>query len=376
MIERDERPGLYVHVPFCLTRCRYCDFFSTTELDQRERWLGALLQELVLEPEEAWEPFGSLYLGGGTPSMLDDVAIERLLMACEPRLAELDVELTIEANPDDLDRRRMRRWRELGWNRLSLGLQSLDNEELRLLGRRHDADQAIRILGDLRASGFENFSIDLIYGLPGQTLERWSSTLARALESEPPHLSCYQLTYEPATPLGRAMRRGEVDPLDEEQERQFFFATHELLTSAGYEHYEISSYARPAMRSAHNQRYWRSVPYLGLGPSAHSFDGERRWWNASDLEDYFRALLGASAVRRGAARGEELLSAEQRRVERIMLGFRTTEGVAQELLSSTPQDTVNLDALIAEGLVVVEADRVRPTLAGFLVADSLPLRFE
>ncbi|MFH1595163.1 MAG: radical SAM family heme chaperone HemW, partial [Pseudomonadota bacterium] len=301
-------PGLYVHVPFCKSKCPYCDFYSVTDQALIPAYVQAMEKEAGLY-REAFGAFDSLYLGGGTPSWLEASQLTTLLALVRRNFdfAE-DTEFTLEANPDDITADKLRLFRELGVNRLSLGVQSLDEAELRFLGRRHTAGQARKSLELARAAGFDHVGVDLIYGVPGQKQEAWVGSLEQVLEFRPEHLSCYQLTLAPDTPLGRRAARGEVTHLGEEAERAFFLLTSRFLVERGYLHYEVSNFAREEEHCCrHNRKYWRHEPYLGLGPGAHSFDGGRRWWNFSSVEQYGSSLEAGKAPRAG----EETLTPSQ-----------------------------------------------------------------
>lgn len=365
-------PGLYVHVPFCKTKCPYCDFYSIVSGVTPGEWLTALSVEAE-RARGAFAPFDTIYIGGGTPSLLSAAEVESLFASVRGAFVVAPgAEVTLEANPDDVTPGKLAAWRELGVNRLSLGIQSFDDAELAFLRRRHDARAARAAIELAREAGFGNVGIDLIYGFEGQSLASWGRTLATALEAAPEHLSCYQLSIEPRTEFGRMRERGEFRAMDEESQRRFFIRTSETLRSAGYVHYEISNYAREdALASRHNSKYWRHAPYLGLGPSAHSFKGGRRWWNVRSVRGYCDALAdGGSAVE-----GEETLTAEQLDLEALYLGFRTRGGVPLEALRAFPNWRTALDSLVLESLVAVRGDRVVPTIEGFLVADRLPLAF-
>lgn len=367
-----ELGGLYVHVPFCRTKCPYCDFHSVTEAPG-EAWIDALLTEARRQSGRFGE-LDTLYLGGGTPSSLAPALTERLIRGLRDIVALTpDAELTIEVNPDDVTRDRLVHWRALGIERLSVGVQSFTEDELFFLGRRHTAEQTLTALELARDAGVANLGIDLIFGLPGRSADDWRRNLEQALELEPEHLSCYQLTVVPDTPLGRRATAGEIDPPSEELGRELFLLTHETLGAAGYDHYEISNYARrEQLRSRHNLKYWRHAPVLGLGPAAHSYLKGERWWNLRPISDYVEALEAGRTPREDG----ETLSDEQMLLERLMLGFRTREGVALETLEIIPNWRSTLDRLVDEGLLAVSAGRARPTFEGFLLADGLPLRFE
>jgi oxygen-independent coproporphyrinogen-3 oxidase len=369
--------GLYVHIPFCKTKCPYCDFYSITETDRMADFLTALDKEAQLYRDQVCT-FDTLYLGGGTPSLLDTGQIAYLLETLRRHFAfSPDTEVTLEANPDDLTPEKIKLYKDLGVNRLSLGVQSFDDRELAFLGRRHNSRQTVEALEAARAAGFANLSLDLIYGLPGQTLTDWTQTLERALSFHPEHLSCYQLTYEPGTPLGRRKAREEVAGATEEEERDFFSLTSRFLEERGFLHYEISNFSRQGepgsdpYYSRHNRKYWRHVPYLGLGPGAHSFQDGVRWWNPSSVTQYCRSL----AQGRTPVEDREVLSAEQIRLEALSLGLRTREGVPLDLLRQTPGWENTLRKLKKAGLIVVNQDRAVPTLEGFLLADRLGLLF-
>ena len=365
-------PGLYIHIPFCKTKCPYCDFYSITDDGAVSSYLAALDAEARLYRDQFRE-FESLYLGGGTPSWLGEADLAKLLKILRRHFnLAPESEITLEANPDDITRKNLTLWRELGFNRLSLGAQSFADEELRFLGRRHSATQTHAAIDQIRAAGFTNLGLDLIYGLPGQSLAAWLKTLETALQKKPEHLSCYQLTLAADTPMGREAARGMLIPLSEEAQRQFFLATDQSLTRQGYLHYEVANFARAEeLFCRHNRKYWTRVPCLGLGPAAHAFDGRRRWWSFSSLEDYCSSLNQGEAP----LAGQEILTPEQIRLETFYLGFRTREGLPLAVISEHPRDEAVLAELVAAGLVRVDRDRVKPTARGLVVADGLPLRF-
>jgi oxygen-independent coproporphyrinogen III oxidase len=363
-------PGLYLHVPFCLTKCGYCDFYSSTDSSHMQDFSGALEQEM--RRYRGCHPFfETLYLGGGTPSLLAAEDLTAIFSRLHQNFTLTpDAEITLEANPDDVTAAKLRLWRDLGVNRLSLGVQSLNDPELRFLGRRHTAAQARRAVILAREAGFENLGIDLIYALPGQTEAGWLTTLKESLTLQPEHLSCYQLTIEADTPLGKKFAGGEFVPVAEEQQRSFFLLTSEYLAERGYLHYEVSNFALEEHYLArHNSKYWQQVPYLGLGPAAHSFHGRRRCWNVRSLQEYCR-ILGEG---RAPIAGEEYLTVTQHHLETLCLGLRTRTGIALADLDHFPQARQTLAGLCEAGLLAIEQDRATPTRKGFLVADSLAL---
>ncbi len=364
--------GLYVHVPFCRGKCLYCDFASGTDLALVPEWLAALKRELEMYRDFA-PRFDTLYLGGGTPSLLRAAELAVLLKGLREKFHfAADTEITLEANPDDITPPLFKSYRELGINRLSIGVQSFDDRELEFLGRRHNAAQAAQVLIWAREAGFANLGVDLMYGLPGQTLEQWQKNLEVAVSFKPSHLSCYQLTLEAGTPLGRRQAQGQFPTLPEALEREFFLFTSTFLEDRGYVHYEISNFARgEEHRSRHNCKYWNHSPYLGLGPAAHSYREGRRWWNHRPLTDYCAALHAGEAP----VAGEEALTPEQRRLEALYLGMRTREGVALELVQAGPPQAAVLSEIVGAGLAEVRENRLVPTRQGLVVADRLALGF-
>ncbi len=365
-------PGLYLHVPFCASKCRYCDFYSETRLERAGDWLDAVSVEARLHAG-LHDSFGTLYVGGGTPSLLSAVDLERLAAALFDSFRFDDgFEFTIEANPDDLDRDKFDLYRSLGVNRISIGVQSFDGDALRLLGRRHDPAGAADAVEGAREAGFDNVSLDLIYAIPGQTKSSWLDTLERALRFDPEHISCYELTLEEHTPISRMIRDGEVTGAADETKRDLFLVTHEELERRGYVHYEVSSYARcPELVSRHNTRYWDHTPYIGLGPSAHSFSSGGRWWNVDDIDRYCEMLKEGEAP----VGGKEELSEGQLLLERLYFGFRTADGLPLEFFDSLPGGRETLAELERTGLVRMKENRIVPTPLGFLFSDGLPPLF-
>ncbi len=365
-------PGLYIHVPFCKTKCPYCDFYSIAAGESIGRWLEALAREAALR-RAACGALDTLYIGGGTPSVLSEAETERIFEIVDANFRFMpDAEVTIEANPDDVTPRAAALWHELGVNRASLGVQSFDDEALRFLRRRHDAARSREALRSLRDAGFSNVGVDLIYGFEGQSLDHWRRTLAEAVELEPEHLSCYQLTIAPSTEFGRMLASGRLAALDEEAQRTFFMETSAALTRTGCVHYEVSNFARDdSLRSRHNGKYWSRAPYLGLGPSAHSFLDGKRWWNVRSVETYCRLLEEAASP----VEDSETLGDEEIALETVALGFRTRDGVPLEALRRRPGWERTLDTLVAEGLVTVEHGRAAPTTEGLCVADRIAAAF-
>lgn len=361
--------GLYVHVPFCVSKCPYCDFYSVVAPER----VDALLDDLQTEADlvsKAFGPFDSLYIGGGTPSCLPPAALARLLALTRSVVEAAgpagDLELSVECNPADVGPDLLSVLEDAGVSRISLGVQAFDDAALAWLGRRHDRAGAERAIEAIRAAGFGSLSLDLIYGLPRGLEEGFPGSLAKAVEFGPDHLSCYSLTVADRTPLGQRVAAGQEALPDEDCLADRFTATSVALGDAGYEHYEVSNFARgPEKRSCHNQKYWTREPVLGLGPAAHSFDGRSRWANWADLYEYHEAL---SAGLRPVESLEEL-TVEQVRLERLALGLRTVDGVALSAIG--PDRQADIDRAVAEGLATITAGHLRPTRQGMLVADGL-----
>ena len=393
-------PGLYLHVPFCSAICPYCDFAVTTgDAGRRERFVEAMIREIetVAHPR-AWGEFDTVYLGGGTPSALRAEQIGDLLAALDRNftltgtrtrcgasaldgsesVASSDRPMTsIEVNPEDVTAAVVGECAALGVDRLSLGVQSFDDDELRFLGRRHRALDARRAVEIGRGAGLV-VSIDLIYGLPGQSPSAWRRNLETAVSVRPDHLSCYQLTIEPGTPFYIKSRRGDWTEPDNDELAELFYLTHRFLADAGYPAYEVSNFARsPEVECDHNRKYWEGAPYLGLGPSAHSFDGRSRWWNERSERAWRRAVEGGASP----VADREKLDDRELALERVMLGLRTPGGVDLSVLGVDLRDLLaanrgRLERFAREGLVRVEGARLIPTLDGMARADALARAIE
>jgi len=372
--------GLYLHVPFCSRICPYCDFaVRTGDLARRKRFVDHLLAEIALY-HDCRLLFDTIYFGGGTPSMLEPEELARVLETVRTHLRLADrTWIFLEANPEDASRAAITAWRQLGVDTLSLGVQSLDPQGLSLLGRRHTVDDARHAVSRSLDAGFDTVSIDLIYGRPGQSTAGWRHELDRALGLEADHITCYQLTIHERTRFGLLEKRGKLVQLPNEEQAELFGLTHRHLNAAGYQGYEVSQFASgPDHRSRHNLKYWDHTPYLGLGPSAHSFEGRRRWWNLRRT-DAWQDQVGR-AVR--PVESSETLEDRTLALESLMLGFRTYGGVDPDRLRSRwgvdlrAANARLIERLEADGLLSAVDGRLVPTLEGLAVADNLATLFE
>jgi oxygen-independent coproporphyrinogen-3 oxidase len=369
-------PGLYIHTPFCISKCCYCNFYSVTSLDEIPFFVDALIQEVGMY-RYRFDTFDTIYFGGGTPSMLTFEQMEKILQAIQSTFAiSPKSEITIETNPGDIDRAYLKSLRKLGFNRLNVGVQSFDDTILDFLGRRHSSSQAIDAVDCAREAGFRNIGLDLIYGVPGQDINRWIDTLRKALSLKPDHLSCYELTVEEDTPLGKRKNQDRIILPGESLQYDFFMQTSEMLEDAGYIHYEVSNFARGnRFTSRHNQKYWNHTPYLGLGPSAHSFSEKTRWWNHSSIERYLHNIAAGNRPVEGA----EPLDMENLRTEALFLGLRTAEGIKLSDFSDRYdydllcEKKEMLETLEENGLIEIINGYIAPTRRGLALTDSLAL---
>jgi oxygen-independent coproporphyrinogen-3 oxidase len=363
--------GLYLHIPFCRTRCAYCAFVSVAgQPSWWDPYLRALTGEMALLRQQ-FGPLGlgTVYVGGGTPSVLGPARLSALLDAVRQHfVVEARAEVTVEVNPGTVDRESLAALRAAGYNRLSVGVQSFDDGELAMLGRTHTARQATAACVEARQAGFGDLSIDLIFSVPGASAASWQGSLNQALALAPEHLSAYGLTWEEGTDLVARAQRHEVVAVDEDLDADLFALTHAALTLAGYEHYEVSNYARPGRRCRHNWGYWSGVDYVGVGVAAHSFYGGRRWWNMDDIPGYIECLTRGESP----ATGGEQLDAESARRERLWLSLRTADGVPLRAgEGSGLARSSRLGAWIDAGWVCLTTERLALTGAGLALADSL-----
>lgn len=364
--------GLYLHIPFCKQACHYCDFHFSTDRQYLGTVLEAMRKELLLQRDFLTEPLETLYLGGGTPSLLPNDELDSLLSKIREHYSVSDTpEITLEANPDDLSPAKLEQLRKAGVNRLSIGVQSFDEAILRYLNRAHGPEAAHACLRESRDAGFTNISLDLIYAIPGLSLSQWKDTLAKALSYSPEHISSYALTIEDRTVFGSWQKKGKLLAVDDELAAQQFELMQQVLEEAGYEHYEISNFARPGFYSRHNTSYWLQRPYLGIGPSAHSYDGSRRLINVRNNAAYTRS------IEEGKLPHElEWLTPENKINEYILTRLRTTWGCDIRALRELGDDLLTrcgdlLKRYEAQGLITVSNDSLLLTNRGKLLADQL-----
>jgi len=358
--------GLYIHIPFCSSRCSYCDFATGLyQSDLAERYVLALIEEIHLSRERDAD-VDTIYFGGGTPSLLASSQLEKILSALREQFDVDDAaEITLEINPGSVTLEKLAEFRALGINRASFGAQTFDDRELAKLGRSHTAADARRTFADLRAAGFDNINFDLIAGLPGQTLLGWQRNVDEALSLRPEHLSFYLLEVHSGTPLAQHIQRGIQPEPDEDLAAVMYEWMLERAAKAGYEHYEISNLCRPGFESRHNTKYWTATPYFGFGCSAHSYDGQtRRWSNERDVVEYLRLVEHGSLP----IVEEQILTESDVRAESLFLGLRLMRGVRRDLCKDHETD---VERFRAAGLLEVDADWVRLTRHGALLSNEV-----
>jgi oxygen-independent coproporphyrinogen III oxidase len=368
--------GLYIHVPFCLSKCAYCSFYSIESINLIDDYLTALREEITYY-SKYFLSFDTIYLGGGTPSLLSRDQLAGIFSSIqETYKIAADAEITLEANPGDLSQNYLKTLRSMGINRLNIGVQSFDDKLLKFLGRRHSASDAIAAIDKARQAGFDNLGIDLIYGVYGSGIKSWINTLNKAVAFAPEHLSCYQLSLDTKTPLYKTYEQSGFSPPDENTQLKFFMTTAELLENAGYVHYEVSNFARsPDFQSKHNMKYWHHVPYLGLGPGAHSFLGQKRWWNKSSVRNYLQEIARGKMP----VQNYEELTREQLQLEALFLGLRTKAGINLQLyqrkygMDLLSEKKTIIEKLLESKLVEFTNGFLIPTRSGMTVADSLAL---
>lgn len=365
--------GIYIHIPFCKRACHYCNFHFSTSLQLKNDFLTALLKEIELQqPYLAGEVVETIYFGGGTPSLLTMDELQSILTALARHFTiSQDAEITLEANPDDITDPVLLNWKQAGVNRLSIGVQSFFEEDLQWMNRAHTAGQAVDNL-QLALQHFNNLTIDLIYGTPTLSDERWQQNVNRAIDMGIPHLSCYALTVEPKTALDTMIRKHQISNVQPEDQARQFVLLMDWTEAAGYEHYEISNFALPGHRSRHNSSYWQGKKYLGLGPSAHSFNGQGRQWNIANNALYIQSLKQDTVPFE-----VETLTPDQRLNEYIMTSLRTMEGLSlhyvQQLSGEKMSQTLlkNSYRYIEQQLLLEKNGRLILTKQGKLFADGI-----
>lgn len=314
--------GIYIHIPFCKQACHYCDFHFSTSLKLKNQMITSIIKEIQLRSDEFPNEINSLYIGGGTPSLMENTDLELIFTALEKQVSLSDLkEITIEINPEDLHKNKLEFYKNLGINRLSIGTQSMDNKVLKWMNRVHDKKQVINGINNAKEIGFENMSLDFIYGTPSTLNRNYQDELLELLEFEPNHLSCYHLTIESGTYFGHLLKKNKIKPLEDDVSEEEFLWISNKMKSLNYEHYEISNFAIKGEESYHNSNYWKQRPYIGLGPGAHSFNKGKRRWNISNNVQYIKNIESTSIFHK-----EEVLSNYDSINEQIMLGLRTSKG--------------------------------------------------
>ncbi|HCA07987.1 radical SAM family heme chaperone HemW [Chryseobacterium sp.] len=366
---------IYIHIPFCRQKCSYCNFHFSTSLNFKDEMISAMKTEIRLRKDELQNKnLKSLYFGGGTPSILSADEISSMIDEVLKYFSfDRDIEVTLEANPDDLDKNFLQQLAKSPVNRLSIGTQSFFDEDLRLMNRAHNASEAEGSIKRAQDFGFENLSIDLIYGSPTSNLEIWKENLNKTIALEVPHISSYALTVEPKTALENWIAKGKIaSPREEEQNREFYYLS-DFLKDNGFEHYEVSNFAKPGFYSRHNSSYWKYKEYLGIGPSAHSYNGfDVRSWNVANNQQYIKKLDGGIL-----AKEEEILSQNDQFNEMIMIGLRTIWGVDIESLNSKFNEQTlehfrrEIQSKIEEGILITENNHLKIPEKHWFMADGI-----
>ena len=370
------KSGIYIHIPFCESRCIYCGFYSTTQRAFHTRYVAALCREMEMRRDtivctssgKGTCEADTIYLGGGTPSVLPSEETGRILEKAYTIYGSEPREVTMEMNPDDITPQLVSDVRSFGVNRISMGIQTFSDERLRFLRRRHTASVARRAVDTVRHGGVDNVSIDLMFGFPGETLDDWRSDIEEALKLEPSHISAYCLMYEEGTPLYRMLKEGRTSPIGEDDYLAMYTELMDRLAAAGYEHYEISNFALPGRRAMHNSSYWHDTPYLGFGAAAHSYLGDSRTWNADSLAGYMEAIERGTLPLEG-----ETIDSDTHYNDLITTALRTREGLDLSRLSESHRQYALLNAResLAAGLLRKEGDRIMLTRKGLFVSDMV-----
>ena len=365
--------GLYIHIPFCKSKCSYCDFYSGVQGSLTDKLVNALQHEIELRADyPKGEELQTIYFGGGTPSILTHKQLSDIFATIAERWdIEKCTEITLEANPDDLSAEKLKELSELPINRLSIGIQSFHDDELSMLRRRHSAQQAVETVREAQRY-FQNISIDLMYGLPGQTIPGWEETISQALALNIQHISAYHLTYEEGTLFERKRKEGRIIPVTEETSVAMYHLLQSMLKERGIEQYEISNFATPGFHSRHNSSYWDGTPYLGIGPSAHSFDRESRQWNVANTAKYISGIEQEKPCFE-----KEILSVTDKYNEMILISLRTTKGISVELMENQFGTAAKQELLkqskhfIKSGILFLDNNYLRLSPEGLFLSDSV-----
>lgn len=364
--------GIYIHIPFCKQACHYCDFHFSTSLKKKEELVNALCTELVLRKNELDGNVETIYFGGGTPSLLSSEELQQIFETIYKNYTVSEnPEITLEANPDDLSKEQIHKFTNSQINRLSIGIQSFFEEDLKLMNRAHKASEALESIKEAKQY-FENISIDLIYGIPGMSNERWKRNLEIVLSLDVPHLSCYALTVEPKTALKKFIEKGIVPPVDEEAAKQHYEILLSETEKAGLENYEFSNFGKPGFHSRNNTAYWEGKPYLGIGPSAHSYDGKFRSWNIANNTKYIKSIEAGELPSE-----KELLSKQDKYNEYIMTGLRTKKGVSLGKVESefgkkySEYLLKQAENLLKNNLLILENETLKISKKGKFLSDGI-----
>lgn len=369
--------GVYIHMPFCHSRCIYCGFYSTTMVSVQHRYVDCLLKELRMRYTDFTKQISdtsntiiadTIYIGGGTPSTLHSDEICRLLQGIKDIVGAEQSEITMEVNPDDVSLEYIQSLAKFGVNRISMGVQSFNNDILHFIHRRHNADQAIIAAKTIRQAGIDNISMDLMYGFPGQSLEQWQDDINKIIAINPTHISAYSLMYEEGTTLHHMLTEGTITPINEEVSLAMYNRLVCQLKEAGYEHYEISNFAKPGYRSIHNSSYWKDTPYIGLGASAHSYSLNKRSWNVANLNEYMQAIENSYLPS-----DYEDIDADTHYNDIVTTAMRTAEGINLDILPSAYRQYAlnNAKDSIKYGLIEIADNHLRLTSKGIFVSDMV-----
>lgn len=372
--------GIYIHIPFCKQACHYCNFHFATSLKHKDEMIAAIASEITLTPHfnnNTQTPVNTIYFGGGTPSILNIKDLEIIFNALHKKFAiAKDAEITLEANPDDISDEKLKQWKAIGINRFSLGIQSFDDAELQWMNRAHNAAESLQCMDKIREAGFNNFSVDLIYGSPLLSNDGWKRNVETVIAKTIPHVSCYALTVEPKTPLEKLIALKKKENTNAEKQAQQFLLLMQWMKATGYEHYEISNFALPGMQSHHNSSYWSGEQYYGFGPSAHSFNGKSRSWNIANNAIYLLKIKEGILPYE-----EEILTQTQQLNEYIMTSLRTSKGLSLFFVSENfgadkaAALKINSNKWMVGGKLKFEKENYILTEEGKLFADGIAADF-